>query len=50
MNKKVPLSKAKSHTKSSKFSINSFPVELTIPKAEKLTRGFKPRIETDEKH
>ena len=25
-------------------------LELTIPKTEKLTRGFKPRIETDEKH
>ena len=25
-------------------------LKLTIPKAEKMTKGFKPRIETDEKH
>jgi HSP20 family protein len=25
-------------------------LELNIPKAEKITRGFKPHIETDEKH
>lgn len=25
-------------------------LELTIPKAEKTTRGFRPRIETDDRH